>query len=304
MAIGGRMPTISVILPTYNRAMVLRRAVDSVLAQDFADFEVIVVDDGSEDGTATLIESYRDPRVLYLRQPVHRGGNACRNRGIMQAQSDIICFLDSDDAYLPHKLGFVADYFTRHPDIDVLIDSFEKIYPPGRIRRRKRRFNPALDDSAAVKRAVYRRRLYKATPAISTRRQALIGIGLFDETLNRRQDMDLLLRLVHRYRCAVTDQILWTKYWTAGSISNRRETYMDTCIEICQRHPDYLRHPDYRVGLARDLARHYVQLIGRCEWSLLATDLRHFSAYRGWTATTTLALRGLLELFKRFVTAR
>ncbi|MGQ4810135.1 hypothetical protein NKDENANG_03582 [Candidatus Entotheonellaceae bacterium PAL068K] len=298
------MPTISVILPTYNRARVLSQAIDSVLTQDFDDFEVIVVDDGSEDETATLMQQYRDPRVRYLRQPCHRGGNACRNQGIMQAQSDLICFLDSDDAYLPHKLGFIADYFTRHPDIDVLVDSFEKIYPAASGGRRKLRLNTPLDNNAAFERAVYCRRLYKATPSISARRQALIGVGLFDETLKQRQDMDLLLRLVRRYRCAITDQLLWTKYWTPGSITTKRETYMDTCIEICHRHPDYLRRPDYRVGLARDFTWHCLSLLGLGKWSLLATDLRRFGAYLGWTATTALALRGLLELCKWYVAAR
>jgi glycosyltransferase involved in cell wall biosynthesis len=296
------MPTISVVLPTYNRARVLNRAVDSVLAQDFTDFEVIVVDDGSKDETASLMQSYCDPRVIYIRQPGHRGGNACRNRGIMQAKSDLICFLDSDDAYLPYKLRFIADYFTRYPNIDVLIDSFKKLYPPDQGRPPRLRINPALDNSAAVESAVYRRQLYKATPSISARRQALLAIGLFDETLNRRQDMDLLLRLVRSCRCATTDRILWTKYWTADGITSRRDTYIDTCIEICRRHPDYLRHPDYRVGLARDLALHCLRLIGRGKWVMLGDDMRRFIAYRGWTATTGLALRGLLEICKRRVT--
>lgn len=298
------MPTISVILPTYNRARVLNRAVDSVLAQDLSDFEVIVVDDGSTDETAALMQSYCDPRVIYIPQPGHRGGNACRNRGIMQAKSDLICFLDSDDAYLPYKLRFIADYFTRHPDIDVLIDSFEKLYPPEQGGASQWRINPTLDNSAAVALAVYQRRLYKATPSISARRQALLAIGLFDETLNRRQDMDLLLRLVRRCRCATTDRILWTKYWTQDGITSKRDTYMDTCIEICRRHPDYLRHPGYRVGLARDVALHCLRLIGQGEWVMLRGDMRRFVAYRGWGTTTRLALRGLLELCKRCVTTR
>lgn len=298
------MPTISVILPTYNRAKVLKRAVESVLAQDFTDFEVIVVDDGSEDETAAIMQEYRDPRVLFVPLPHHRGGNACRNQGILQARSELICFLDSDDAYLPHKLGFVADYFARHPDIDVLVDSFVKLYPPEKGSRRKPRFNAVYDNSAIFEQALYRRWLYKATPAISVRRQALLEIGGFDETLKRRQDMDLLLRLVRNYRCAATDHVLWTKYWTAGSITAKRDTYIAACIAICQRHPDYLRRREYRVGLARDLARHYVRLVRRRAWTLLATDLRSFGTYRGWLTTTALALRGLVELGKQRIAAR
>ena len=297
------MPAISVILPTYNRAAVLKRAVDSILAQDFADFDVIVVDDGSEDETARLMQSYRDPRIIYVCQPANRGGNACRNDGIMQARSDIICFLDSDDAYLPHKLGFVAAYFMQHPDIDVLVDSFELVYPMEQGAWRKPRVNPVLDHSTVVEWAVYSRRLYKATPAISARRQALLAVGLFDETLKRLQDMDLLLRLARSHRCATTDQILWTKYRTAGAISTAHHTFIAATIEICQRHPDYLRRPDYRVGLARRLARHCWRLMGRHEWSLLVPDFRRLGAYCGWTTMTALALRGLLESCTRRIAA-
>jgi glycosyltransferase involved in cell wall biosynthesis len=298
------MPAISVILPTYNRATVLRRSVDSVLAQDFADFDVIVVDDGSEDDTPTLMQSYCDPRIIYVRQPVNRGGNACRNHGIMRAQSEIICFLDSDDAYLPHKLGFVAAYFAHHPNIDVLVDSFELVYPIEQGARRKPRVNPVLDHSAVVEEAVYSRRLYKATPAISARRRALLAVGLFDETLKRLQDLDLMLRLARSHRCATTDQILWTKYRTAGAISTEQRTFIAAIIEICRRHPDYLRRPDYRVGLAGHLGRHCLRRMGRCEWSLLVSDLRRFGAYCGWPATTVLALRGLLQSRRRRIAAR
>lgn len=298
------MPAISVILPTYNRATVLRRAVDSVLAQDFADFDLIVVDDGSADETPTLMRSYRDPRIIYVRQPVNRGGNACRNHGIMQAQSEIICFLDSDDAYLPHKLGFVAAYFAQHPDIEVLVDSFELVYPLAQGGHRKPRVNPVLDQSGVVEEAVYSRRLYKATPAISARRLALVSVGLFDETLKRLQDMDLLLRLTRDHRCATTDQILWIKYRTEGAISAEHRTFIAATIEICQRHPDYLRRPAYRIGLARRLARHCMRLVRQLKWSLLVSDLRRLGAYCGWTTTTALALRGLLESGKRCIAAR
>jgi glycosyltransferase involved in cell wall biosynthesis len=92
---GSILPKVSVIIPTFERGWCLREAVDSALAQEFANFELIVVDDGSTDGTAELLEAYR-PKVRLLRQE-NRGVSAARNRGIAAARGELIAFLDSDD---------------------------------------------------------------------------------------------------------------------------------------------------------------------------------------------------------------
>jgi hypothetical protein len=89
-----------------------------------------------------------------------------------------------------------------------------------------------------------------------------------------------------------------------GAISTNRHTFIDACMEICQRHPDYLRRADFRVGLARDLVRHCFRCLGQGDWSLCVSDLRRFGAYCGWATTTALALRGLLESCKRRTAAR
>ena len=133
-----------------------------------------------------------------------------------EAHSDLIAFIDSDDEFLPHKLGFVVDYFQRHPEIDALIDSFEIVYPPRMHTRPRLRINPPLTDSATILEGVYARRISKATPALTARRPALLAAGLFDETLRRRQDFDLVVRLLRTCHGATTDQVLWRKHWTEG----------------------------------------------------------------------------------------
>ncbi|PTU32923.1 glycosyltransferase family 2 protein [Stenotrophobium rhamnosiphilum] len=98
------MPKVSVIIPTFNRAHILGRAIASVLGQTYSDLELIVVDDGSSDGTAALIQTFPDPRLRYVQQPRNLGVSAARNRGIAEARGEWLAFLDSDDLWLPQKL--------------------------------------------------------------------------------------------------------------------------------------------------------------------------------------------------------
>lgn len=98
------MPFFSIILPTYNRAHFLPKAIESVLKQTFEDWELIIVDDGSTDNTKEVVAKYNDSRIRYFFQE-NQERSAARNNGIDQAQGEYICFLDSDDYYLPEKLS-------------------------------------------------------------------------------------------------------------------------------------------------------------------------------------------------------
>lgn len=270
-----------------------------MLAQNFADFEVVVVDDGSADDTAAVVAAVADPRVRCVCLPENRGVCAARNAGVRAAQAPLVSFLDSDDAFLPHKLGFVVRFFAEHPDIDVLIDSFVVDYPQSAGKAPRLHRNPELRDSAAVECAVFRRDLWKATGAVSARRAALFAAGLFDESLRRRVDMDLVLRLTHAARCASTGEVLWRKHWTADSISAADDTYIPALLEIVQRHPDYLVRHEWRAGMARDLARHLLQQSGRGHFGQVGRDLRRLRAAFGAGTTLSLVAAGLGEMIRR-----
>ena len=94
---------MSVIIPTYNRGWILKEAVESVLAQDFTDYELIVVDDGSTDDSREILNSFGQ-KIIVLRQP-NQGVSAARNRGIAAARAQLVALLDSDDLWLPQKLS-------------------------------------------------------------------------------------------------------------------------------------------------------------------------------------------------------
>ena len=106
------MPFFSIIIPTYNRAHVIMRPIDSVLRQTFEDWELIIVDDGSTDDTKSIIESYHDNRIRYVWQE-NQERSAARNHGIALAKGEWICFLDSDDDYYPNHL---ANHLGNHGD--------------------------------------------------------------------------------------------------------------------------------------------------------------------------------------------
>lgn len=106
---------ISVIIPTYNRAYLLPRAIESVFMQSYEDWELIVVDDGSTDDTASVMQNYASPKIIYLKLEKNGGENAARNRGVAIATGEWISFLDSDDAYLPDALALLAEEVGRAP---------------------------------------------------------------------------------------------------------------------------------------------------------------------------------------------
>jgi glycosyltransferase involved in cell wall biosynthesis len=116
------MSLVSVIVPTYNRRETIQAAIASVQRQTFTDWELIVVDDGSTDGTADLLEG-SDPRLVLIRQ-TNQGVNAARNAAMLRARGRYIAFLDSDDELLPHHLDLSVAFFRAHPGEDFLSGEF------------------------------------------------------------------------------------------------------------------------------------------------------------------------------------
>ena len=192
MAIETHKPQVSVIIPTFNRGWVIRETVDSVLAQDFTDFELIVVDDGSIDDTGRILDSYgRDLTVL--RQP-NRGVSAARNLGIGAAGGQLIAFLDSDDLWLPRKLSVQVDFFHSHPD--AMINQTEEIWIRNGVRvnpkTRHQKFSGLIFERSLE--------LCLVSPsAVMMRRSLFDQVGLFDEDLPACEDYDLWLRISWRF---------------------------------------------------------------------------------------------------------
>ena len=285
-------PKVSVILPVHNRADVLPRAIRSVLDQELREFELIVVDDGSTDGSAEVAELFGDERIRLIRLDRNRGGNVARNEGIRAARAPLIAFLDSDDRYFPDKLAWTAAEFERRPKLELLVDSFIKVQPPGARKAEVVRRNPVIDEREQFRTTLFTRRLWKATPAITVRRQIAIEAGLFDETLRRLQDFDFLIRVSEMANCASTDRVLWVKYWDAGAIS-AQDNMIPANVELVRRHLEYLRNPAYRPGLAYALRLSAWRRIKRGDIGGIARDMRALGDAFGGREAARLAWEAL-----------
>jgi glycosyltransferase involved in cell wall biosynthesis len=285
-------PTVSVILPVHDRADVLPRAIRSVLEQELKDFELIVIDDGSTDASAEVAESFGDDRIRLIRLDRNRGGNAARNEGIRAARAPLVAFLDSDDLYLPNKLARVAAEFDRRPKLDLLVDSFIKVQPPGSRKAEAVRRNPVIEDRELFRTALFTRRLWKATPAITVKRDIALEAGLFDETLRRLQDFDFLIRVSEMANCASTDEVRWVKYWDAGAIS-AQDNMIPANVELVRRHPEYLRNRAYRPGLAYALRLSAWRRLKRGDVAGIATDIGNLAEAFGGREARRLSWEAL-----------
>lgn len=186
------MPRVTTIIPSHNRAGILFEAIESVLAQQFRDAELIVIDDGSTDDTAQRLAAYKG-RIRVARQ-AHTGVSAARNRGISLAQGEFIAFLDSDDLWLPNKLSAQVAFFDRRPDALICQTEETWIRKGVRVnpkRYHKKRSGMIFEDS--VKRCVV------SPSAVMIRRELFDLVGTFDESLPACEDYDLWLRTTARF---------------------------------------------------------------------------------------------------------
>ncbi|HJL77708.1 MAG TPA: glycosyltransferase [Candidatus Marinimicrobia bacterium] len=196
---------VSVVIPTYNRAHLLQRALDSVFCQTLLPTEVIIVDDGSTDSTASLIET-RYSEVAYIWQP-NGGVSAARNSGIRKASGDWIAFLDSDDEWLPQKLEGQVEVLAEKPGMKLC--HTEEIWI-----RNGRRVNPRKKH-AKHGGWIFQKCLELcciSPSSVMIHRSVFDEVGLFDESLPACEDYDMWLRVTARYPVLYIDKPLITKY--------------------------------------------------------------------------------------------
>ena len=190
------MPTVSIVLPTYNRAYCLDRAVGSVLAQTFDDWELILVDDGSTDETPALRREFAQAlRCRYSDVASSRlGASGARNLGVSKAKGEWIAFLDSDDVWLPEKLDLQLAALNANPDAGFCYTDFFEFDDAWKILHPRHLIPAEMVDRIYPQLLEIRNNLITC-PSVIARRDLLVGCGGFNENMKVCEDIDLWTRL-------------------------------------------------------------------------------------------------------------
>jgi glycosyltransferase involved in cell wall biosynthesis len=266
-------PRVSVIVPTYNRAGLLIRAIDSILSQTFTEFEVIVIDDASTDGTAAVLSGIADPRVRVLRHDANGGGGAARNTGIVAARAEYLAFLDSDDVWLPRTLETLMKAIGEAPpEVGVCYGRFRKNFPDG----------TAVDfpcSSISPKEGDLFRGLLRSNfitlQASVVRMKCFLEAGGFNESLRRLHDWELFIRISRKFRFRYIDEPL-AELWLQGDsvsmdedagtigysfIHSRYKTEIESDRKLCSRYLYIFGKKALAEGNGREAAGHFIRLL-------------------------------------------
>lgn len=275
------IPAVSVVIPAYNYGRYLRDAIDSVLAQTFGDFEVLVIDDGSTDDTAALVRTYSDPRVRYIYQ-ANAGLSAARNTGIRESRAPFVALLDADDAWLPPMLAMTMAQFSEvASDVGLIASASCRVDAQG-APLGERTFTLGRDRWLTARDIVLQNRFMPST--VVARRQAYLACGGFDTTLRSSEDRDMWIRVGSRFRIRYlgTPQALIRKHTSNMS-----------------KHADRMRVNMWRV-IAKAYAARVVPWWNAVFWLRVASLFFFHNAWmrfdegRSWGALSDAALSLLL----------
>jgi glycosyltransferase involved in cell wall biosynthesis len=238
------MPIVSVVIPTYNRQLKLKRALDSVLDQTLKDIEVIVVDNASVDGSQAYINSLQDPRIRYIRHETNRGGPAARNTGIKSAKASLIALLDDDDEWFPAKLAKQVEKFKQASSDTGLVYTSAEIYDES--KQKILSVNPTGFRGQVYTRMLLSTILGSATVLI--KRECFDRIGTFDENLSSCQDWDMWLRISQAYEFDYVDEVLARINVHGDQISADYAKLIPGRTRMVQKHAqEFSKYPDIYV---------------------------------------------------------
>ena len=248
-------PLFSVIIPTYNRAAKVIRAIDSVLAQTSTDFDLWIIDDGSTDQTASALAPYLN-RLHYIQIP-NGGLSNARNLGIQQSTGRYVAFLDSDDRWFPKKLEYFAGAIKQHPRTGLFYSRSEFVDEEGH--------RLWIDSSRSMEQNSYRTLLkgnfINVTSAV-VRRECFDQVGLFDPTLRSCEDWDLWLRLAQKFPVCLVPNILASyEYASSDKMTSKTTIYLDAHDQVIEK--AFQRDPNLNEAVRQEIQAHQAYIKGR-----------------------------------------
>jgi glycosyltransferase involved in cell wall biosynthesis len=253
MKLDGGTPRVSVIIPTYNRSAIMKRAIDSVLAQTFTDFEMIIVDDGSDDDVKSVVDVYCDERIRYIRHEKNCGLSRARNTGIENARGFYVAFLDDDDEWLPRKLELQLDHLSRRPRVDA---SFTGCIHWDEESGREVDTTIPSETAAEPADLLMKNTYLGASSSLVVKKYCFETAGCFDEALPSCEDWDMWIRLARQHRIESLDDILVKKYRSENSMMTNigdriaaRNHILEKIADELENREDTLAYHHFRTGL-------------------------------------------------------
>ncbi len=246
------MPTVSVVIPTYNRPDLIPRAVRSVLAQTFQDFEIVVVDDGTEQRAEEAVKALGDSRVRYIAHEKSLGAPVARNRGVREARASLVAFLDDDDEWLPQKIEQqVATLTSLGKEVGFCFSSVINVDDD------KEERTVVAEGVSDFSLTALRKFNGFMTSTLLVHRDAFLAVGGFDEVFPSHQEAELMIRLSERYQgVGIAEPLVRMSASPArphigGSITRRlkgREMLFAKHAERYAKHPEILARHKFWIG--------------------------------------------------------
>ena len=202
------MPTVDIIVPAYNAALFLPRALQSVEQQTFEDWRILLVDDGSNDATPEVVAPFRErlgAKLVYIRKE-NSGLPAARNTAIRHSDAEFLALLDADDVWLPNRLKATLAPFRDRPEVGLVYGFVDRIDADDRVVATYATRNRNAEGKVAAH--IYMRTLDLPCPTLMFRRRCVDEVGLFDEAMRATEDRDLWLRIAQRYEVALAPEIV------------------------------------------------------------------------------------------------
>ena len=228
-------PALSVVVPTYNRSHLVQRAVRSVLAQTFGEYELIVVDDASDDDTQDVVQALGDARIRYIRHERNRGVGAARNTGVNTARSPWVIFLDSDDEMMPTLLERYHSVIASVPeDVGFVWCGIQRIKTVDGHQQvvARRIWSPTFDSREEAYRSFLKGVQFGAGNGFAVRARSFREVGGFDERLWNLEDADMLLRMSRHFDYRVIDDILINAHIHEGPNLNNVSPIKSAAFEL------------------------------------------------------------------------
>ncbi len=229
---------ISVVIPTYNRAHMIAKAIKSVQDQSYPVNEIIVVDDASTDDTSKAFQSINDENIRYYRLDRNKGAGGARNFGVSKAQYDMIAFLDSDDTWHPDKIEKQIKLKNDNADLRLIYSAYERIYDSSR------EIHPDMNDNRMLDGDMLSQILFEntvGTPTILMEKSLFDEIGGFDEELRSLEDWDMVIRAAKMTEFGFVPEVLVDAlYLNDGVTANMDEYFKSRCLMMQKYRQEYL----------------------------------------------------------------